>query len=86
MAKPMDATKLWPGEKVRARVGILPTRTDLKYHPADAKRASLPAGTLFRIGGVHQVERWADLEAENLVGLKLRLTFEEIGRLIEYAS
>jgi hypothetical protein len=81
----MDANSLFPGRLVRNRIEISSSRSDLTFPNFWGPLRTVPAKTLFKVRGVHTVEHWADIEAENLVSMKIRFTFEEIGRLFEFA-
>lgn len=80
----MDFNQLRPGSQVRTRIRILHLR-QWKHTDSCRLDMDLEPGEPFKVRGIHTVERWADLEAENLHPLKLRLSAEEIAMLFEFA-
>jgi len=79
----MDFAKLRPGSRVRTRIRILHLR-QWRFSDACRLHQDLEPGEPFKVRGIHTVERWADLEAENLYPLNLRLSAEEIAMLFEF--
>jgi hypothetical protein len=66
-----------PGENLVAKVSLLKGR--MWAFPSVCKLTSdIPAGTKFKVGGIHLAEKWVDVQAPNLVGLNLRVSAEEL--------
>jgi hypothetical protein len=82
----MEVDQLQPGQLVRARVDIRATNTDLKFAYLWGAPQDIPKGTVFKVGGVHQLEEWVDLYAEQYVGLNRRFTFVEMARLFVFVD
>ena len=71
-----DFATLNPGAALCTRVPLLRQRT--WAYPAFCRLTfDVPAGTPFQVRGVQIVEKWFDVEARNLVGLKLRCSAAE---------
>jgi hypothetical protein len=81
----MDAKQLWPGRLVTSRVNILKLNRTLRFPALWGPPQDIPLGTIFKVGAVQLDERWVDLDAEHLVPMKRRFTFEEMGRLFDFA-
>jgi hypothetical protein len=65
-----------PGAALVTRVPLL--RTRMWAYPAFCRlTADVPAGTPFAVRGVHTLEKWFDVEAKYLAGLKLRCSASE---------
>jgi hypothetical protein len=79
----MEFSKLQPGSRVRTRIRILRLR-QWKYTDLCRLDQDLEPGEPFKVGTVHTVERWADLKAQNLYPLSLRLSAEEMAMLFDF--
>jgi hypothetical protein len=80
----MNFNQLMPGQRVRTRIRILRLRQ--WAHPDSCHlHDDLEEGEPFKVRGLHTVERWADLEAENYYPLNLRVSAEEMAMLFVFA-
>lgn len=76
---------LTPGKELANRLPLLKTR---QWKFADLSRLTfdVPVETIFVVGGVHLVEKWFEVQARNLVGLKLRISAEEGAQLFKHKT
>jgi len=76
LAPDFEFATLMPGTSLVTRVPLLRTRT-WKYPSFCRLTFDVPAGTPFVARGVQTVEKWFDVEARQLVGLRLRCSADE---------
>jgi hypothetical protein len=80
----MDFSKLMPGKKVRNRI-LLRKGRQWKFSSRCHLLKDIPEKTVFKVGGLHTKELWADLKAEPPVDLSLRVSAEELAVAFEFA-
>ena len=74
-----------PGTALLTRVPLL--RGRMWAHPALCRLTfDVPAGTAFTVRGVQMAQKWFDVEAKNLVGLRLRCSAAEGAAIFQTAG